>query len=819
MRKTLLFVLAVIGNIAFAQTTPNLGLELPNYNSPGWGVSLNYNFSRLDGYLSGNYTLPPFWAQSITLTNLLSAPCLSTSATGQVIAGCTPTGTVSGQANGVIPLATGASIIGAQSHLSDNGSLITSSIPVSVTGAVTASGGFNGVATGNLPLTGGTLTGPLINTSSYTQTGTSANTFTGPTTISVANINTIVNVQSSPYNAVCNGTTDDTAAIQAAITAVNAAGGGIVTGPAQKTCAVAGTTPLNLLSGVVLSGFNIATPVGVQAVTPLIWTNAGSSTCPSPLIANVGIENMTINGHATAIDGVHGPSAVNLFCVTGAHVDRNLIQNIGWEGINFLYSANSEASNNTLLSIWGDCGQAQGTGGDGITFSNNICDGQGHSVDGGFSANINSVNTKIVNNVIKGLAGSAFGIEVAGGNNALISHNIVETGYGATGNGIRVYNNLSTDAWNVTISSNIIGAPPSGGFCIDILQPNVAHQSNFINVFGNQCNGISTSTGGGLYLNGYNINAEQNTLSVPNASGSCIVVDGNSTNPNAYISITQNTLQGCGTGIAGPTNAFSSNIYLGPQITNGVTNLTTAIMASLGNASQVSGTQQVVQGTQATVAASTIIQPNLATGNPLGFEIGTQISSNFNTAFWTFNNTGGTGSNTNKECSGVYGGGEICVDGVGNISNSTAIVIPSTAAGNTGFPGNVVGSASPIGTGNATWYHFISSGTPIIACGTGAGTSPSVCTVTGNDEAGQIAVTTGTAPANAAVIATITLHNACPTSVYAVVRGSNAAAASLSGTTHEYPDGFTASSWTLTSNSTGLAATTAYTWAYIAKCN
>lgn len=70
-------------------------------------------------------------------------------------------GTVSGQANGVIPLATGASLIGAQSHLSDNGSLVTSSLPLSVTGAVTASGGFNGVATGNLPLSGGTLTGPL----------------------------------------------------------------------------------------------------------------------------------------------------------------------------------------------------------------------------------------------------------------------------------------------------------------------------------------------------------------------------------------------------------------------------------------------------------------------------------------------------------------------------------------------------------------------------------------------------------------------------------------------------------------------------------
>ena len=46
-----------------------------------------------------------------------------------------------------------------------------------------------------------------------------------------------------------------------------------------------------------------------------------------------------------------------------------------------------------------------------------------------------------------------------------------------------------------------------------------------------------------------------------------------------------------------------------------------------------------------------------------------------------------------------------------------------------------------------------------------------------------------------------------------------AAAAALSGTAHEYPDNFTATTWTLTSNTTGLAASTAYTWTYIARCN
>ena len=135
---------------------------------------------------------------------------------------------------------------------------------------------------------------------------------------------------------------------------------------------------------------------------------------------------------------------------------------------------------------------------------------------------------------------------------------------------------------------------------------------------------------------------------------------------------------------------------------------------------------------------------------------------------------------------------------------------------------SLIAILSPAGNtlyGTTVSGHFISSGTPTVACGTGAGTSPTVCSIAGNDEAGQISVTTGTSPANAAIIVTVTLANACPTSVYAVVRGSNAAAAMLSGTTHEYPDNFTATTWTITANATGLAASTAYRWAYIARCN
>lgn len=162
--------------------------------------------------------------------------------------------------------------------------------------------------------------------------------------------------------------------------------------------------------------------------------------------------------------------------------------------------------------------------------------------------------------------------------------------------------------------------------------------------------------------------------------------------------------------------------------------------------------------------------------------------------------------------------GNFGVPSGGSYAIGTNIVIPSGASGYTGFPGNVVGSASPVGTGTWTAYHYKATGTPAIACGTGAGTSPAVCTITGNDEDGVINITTGSAPANAATIATITIANACPVGIAPIIRSANANSSSLTGNTHDYPTGTSTTQWTMTSNATGLAATTAYKWDYHAGC-
>lgn len=115
--------------------------------------------------------------------------------------------------------------------------------------------------------------------------------------------------------------------------------------------------------------------------------------------------------------------------------------------------------------------------------------------------------------------------------------------------------------------------------------------------------------------------------------------------------------------------------------------------------------------------------------------------------------------------------------------------------------------------------HIITAGTPVIGCSTGAGTSPSVCTVTGNDEAGIVNITTGTAPASSATIFTMSLGTPCTAMVYPVTQASNVNAASLTGNTHTYAVGSSASGWSMTSNATGLTASTAYAWTYITRCN
>lgn len=103
-------------------------------------------------------------------------------------------------------------------------------------------------------------------------------------------------------------------------------------------------------------------------------------------------------------------------------------------------------------------------------------------------------------------------------------------------------------------------------------------------------------------------------------------------------------------------------------------------------------------------------------------------------------------------------------------------------------------------------------GTPTIAAGTGAGTSPTV-SVTSNGRGIQVTVTTGTIPTGTnATIATVTLANALSYTPYPVFSSPPGAATLLSAASMIGMSSTGPSNVTITSGTTALTAATTYVW-------
>lgn len=104
---------------------------------------------------------------------------------------------------------------------------------------------------------------------------------------------------------------------------------------------------------------------------------------------------------------------------------------------------------------------------------------------------------------------------------------------------------------------------------------------------------------------------------------------------------------------------------------------------------------------------------------------------------------------------------------------------------------------------------------PTGVVGTGAGTSPSAVTfTTATDLAGIVNVTTGTLPTAAATVLTVTFNTAYGVAPVVVLTPANAATALLSGVTQSFVSSSTTTTFVITAGSTGLVASTAYSWIY-----
>jgi Pectate lyase superfamily protein len=146
-----------------------------------------------------------------------------------------------------------------------------------------------------------------------------------------------------------------------------------------------------------------------------------------------------------------------------------------------------------------------------------------------------------------------------------------------------------------------------------------------------------------------------------------------------------------------------------------------------------------------------------------------------------------------------------------------------THIGGCGFPItlDVTAAASMLGnifTGTVvSARHFSGLGTsaPAAAAGTGAGTGAALAlNANSNDLSGYVSVTTGTAPAAGATVATLTFGTAYATLAKCSLWPANAAASALSGAGQAYVPVGSNTGFAIAAGTTGLSASTLYTWGY-----
>jgi hypothetical protein len=109
------------------------------------------------------------------------------------------------------------------------------------------------------------------------------------------------------------------------------------------------------------------------------------------------------------------------------------------------------------------------------------------------------------------------------------------------------------------------------------------------------------------------------------------------------------------------------------------------------------------------------------------------------------------------------------------------------------------------------------SGTPSVAAGSGAGTSPTVTLTDAHDTSFGLSVVTGSSPATASIIATVTFSTPWLVVMHCTMQPSNANAAGISNAARPFSSvgiGLAGNYqiWVVTSNGTALNGSTTYTW-------
>lgn len=229
-------------------------------------------------------------------------------------------------------------------------------------------------------------------------------------------------------------------------------------------------------------------------------------------------------------------------------------------------------------------------------------------------------------------------------------------------------------------------------------------------------------------------------------------------------------------------------------------------------------------GTATGINVNPSFQPATGTGNFVGVNINPTINQTGSaTGDYTAlqirpNVTAATGTNKLLIDAGtVLNTGQLTMTDTGQfkLKNATDSTSAFQVQNSSGVAALVVDSTNMKVTVKdlAITGHIISGGTtPGIAAGPAAGTSPSL-SITGTDTAGTITLTTGTSPAAGAVAVTVNFASNFASAPVVVFSPTNPGASSLSGASAVYVTPGT-SSFTLSTWSGGLTASTLYQWSY-----
>jgi len=313
------------------------------------------------------------------------------------------------------------------------------------------------------------------------------------------------------YGAVGDGSTNDTAAIQAAIDAASSAGGGCVYIPSGtfKT-----TSTLTVPSGVSIKGYSaessIIRPTSCDGITMLASNGIG------PIV----FEDFWIYGDTTSTNiGIKFVGDANTATrVTGLNLNRLRIQNFR-DGINFRSVRSSSIKNCVLylnifgIVIRGQCisidiennGLTHNLLGSTTPTATGIVVKSTFDYDPGASTEKRPEDIRIVSNYI---ASFPLGVDLSNGLFLNVTNNDIDL---ITSTGVKV----TSIGGTLNINDNwigLVGSSPLYGIWFDALGSvgNIAK-----NVVGNEINSVNLSTASGVYVytNQNSVTISQNSIS------------------------------------------------------------------------------------------------------------------------------------------------------------------------------------------------------------------------------------------------------------------------------------------------------------------